>query len=74
LTAVVEEMSDCKYALNIVKDASTAAFMNIKNKFQTAVVEDIYQIVIYLRSMYNHDLVVTISEIFFLIVCRNFVR
>jgi hypothetical protein len=42
LTAVVEEMSDCKKALNTVKDASTAAFMNIKNKFQTAVVEDIY--------------------------------
>jgi hypothetical protein len=35
-------MSDCKKALNTVKDASTAAFMNIENKFQTAVVEDIY--------------------------------
>jgi hypothetical protein len=74
LTAVVEEMSDCKYALNTVKDASTAAFMNIKNKFQTAVVEDIYQIVIYLRSMYNHDRVATFSEIFSLIVGSNFGR
>jgi hypothetical protein len=38
----VEELGDCKDALNAAKNASTAAFMNIKNKFQTAVVEDIH--------------------------------
>jgi hypothetical protein len=38
----VEKMDNFKDALNAAKNASTAAFINIKNKFQTAVVEDIY--------------------------------
>jgi hypothetical protein len=41
LVAVVEEMSDGKKALNTIKNASTAAFMNINEKFEKAGREEI---------------------------------